>query len=400
MAAHDDVRRDAVELSRDDVLRRDPREDRQVGRRRRVAEERATDVGHIELDRQRPAGHPRCSVGAEPLVAPARRVAQLAVLGHLDRLAVAVARQEADAFTVRLEQVEAFGGIRPDDQIAAADDRVRLGAATDRRARPRAPAGFRGRRRARRPARRRRYPAAVSSGSGSPSGSEPRRGPAHTRSSAGQPEHAKSLGVGRKSPSRIRAITAPSSASRAATSACGERPGDHVLRRLEELVDDLDVGRPRAHARKRIDRALAAVLVLDDLRGVTAAEGVRLVVEDQRSRAVSPEHVEAAVQEDALEQEGERSLHANAVELRDPARERRSRSRRRPSPVPARAPRRRRSDTSRGRAPRGQREARAGRAPRARAAGARHRRSPSRGARRHPPRPPTESGRIPATRSA
>ena len=30
---------------------------------------------------------------------------------------------------IRLEQVEAFGGIRPDDQIAAADDRVGLGAA-------------------------------------------------------------------------------------------------------------------------------------------------------------------------------------------------------------------------------------------------------------------------------
>ena len=53
---------------------------------------------------------------------------------------------------------------------------------------------------------------------GTGSGSEPSRGPAHTRSSAGHPAHAKSLGVGRNSPSRIRAITEPSSSPSVSTS--------------------------------------------------------------------------------------------------------------------------------------------------------------------------------------
>ena len=47
----------------------------------------------------------------------------------------------------------------------------------------------------------------------------PSRGPAQTRSSAGQSEQANSLGVGRNSPARIRAIAAESSLSSPETSA-------------------------------------------------------------------------------------------------------------------------------------------------------------------------------------
>ena len=54
----------------------------------------------------------------------------------------------------------------------------------------------------------RRYPARNAS-----------RGPAHTRSSAGQSAHTNSLGVGRKSPARMRAIADDSSSSRPGTSA-------------------------------------------------------------------------------------------------------------------------------------------------------------------------------------
>ena len=112
----------------------------------------------------------------DALSGPSRSLLQRAAspssppLEHLDRLAVAVARQKADAFTVASR---AGRGIRRD--TARRRDRRRRRScpprrSDDPRARPRGPAGFRGHRRARRPARRRRYPAAVSSGSGSPVG--------------------------------------------------------------------------------------------------------------------------------------------------------------------------------------------------------------------------------------
>ena len=67
--------------------------------------------------------------------------------------------------------------------------------------------------------RHRVYPAVLSSGVGAHWRPPPSRGPAQTRSRAGQPAQAKSLGVGRKSPAAMRPIASDSSASSASVSA-------------------------------------------------------------------------------------------------------------------------------------------------------------------------------------
>ena len=150
-----------------------------------------------------------------------------------------------------------------------------------------------------------------------------RRGPAQTRSSAGQSEHANSLGVGRNSPARMRAIASESSASSRAVSALVNVAETTSSGRSRNWYDDLDLGRAVAQARERVDEPLEAVLGLDDLVRIGAVEDVRLVVDDERALARPPEHVEPAVQEDAVVLERERALRPGAVERRQPPRERR-----------------------------------------------------------------------------
>ena len=91
------------------------------------------------------------------------------------------------------------------------------------------------------------------------------RGPAQTTSSAGQPAQAYSLGVGRNSPARSRAIAAESSASSSATSSRVNAVTTGRVRPFEELVDDLDLVGAGAEARERVDEPLEPVRALDDL---------------------------------------------------------------------------------------------------------------------------------------
>ena len=67
----------------------------------------------------------------------------------------------------------------------------------------------------------------------------------------------------------------------------GAREGrrDDGVRPLEEVVDDLDLLRPGAEARERVDEPLQPVVGLDDLLRRALGERVRLVVEDERARA-------------------------------------------------------------------------------------------------------------------
>ena len=83
---------------------------------------------------------------------------------------------------------------------------------------------------------------------------------------------------------------------------------------LEEVVDDLDLLRARAKAGDRVDGLLGRVLLLDDLRRITSTQRIRLVVQNERLRAVDPEDVEPAVHEHTVELEGKRPLGPHAVE--------------------------------------------------------------------------------------
>ena len=114
-------------------------------------------------------------------------------------------------------------------------------------------------------------------------------GPAHTRSSAGQPEHLNSLGVGTNSPASIGAIAADSSASSAGSSSRSNVVATTASGALEEVVDDLDLVGAGAEARERVDEPLQPVVGLDDLLGRALGERVRLVVE-RRARAAPSRH--------------------------------------------------------------------------------------------------------------
>src|SRR5215211_9403885 len=70
-----------------------------------------------------------------------------------------------------------------------------------------------------------------------------------------------------------------------------ERCADGRVRTLEEVVNDLHLGRAAAEARERVDEPLQPVLVLDDLVRWVLGERVRLVVDDERAIAVTVEHV-------------------------------------------------------------------------------------------------------------
>ena len=93
----------------------------------------------------------------------------------------------------------------------------------------------------------------------------PDRGPAQTRSSAGHPAQAKSLGEWVEL-SRLNARDSRGQLSfeRRDLVAREHRRNDRV-RALEEVVDDFDVLRARPEARKRIDQPLQAVVAVDDL---------------------------------------------------------------------------------------------------------------------------------------
>ena len=86
---------------------------------------------------------------------------------------------------------------------------------------------------------------------------------------------------------------------------------------LEEVVDDLDLLRPGAEAGERVDEPLQAVVVLDDLLRRALGERVRLVVEHERLRPVALEHVDPAVEQDAVVLESERQLGGRALERGD-----------------------------------------------------------------------------------
>ena len=168
----------------------------------------------------------------------------------------------------------------------------------------------------------------------------PSRGPAQTRSSAGQPEHVNSLGVGTNSPALMRAIAADSSLSSSGSSRRSNVVETTASGPLEEVVDDLDLVGAGAEARERVDEPLQPVVGLDDLLRRSLGERVRLVVEDERARAVAPEHVEAAVQEHAVVLERERPLGLRVRRASRSAPRAPTRSTRRRTPRSARAPRR------------------------------------------------------------
>ena len=98
-----------------------------------------------------------------------------------------------------------------------------------------------------------------------------------------------------------------------------ERRRDDLVRLLEKLVRNLDLARTCAQADQRIHEPLQRVLRLDDLGRRSALERVRLVVDNQRLGAFSPEDVEAAADDDALMLERERPLGPSAGEPRHPS---------------------------------------------------------------------------------
>ena len=125
---------------------------------------------------------------------------------------------------------------------------------------------------------------------------QPRSPPAQTRSSAGQPAHANSLGVGRNSPAWICAIASDSSASSSTALGAREPRRRDRVRPLEEVVDDLHLVGAGAEARERVHEPLEPVVVLDDLLRRRVAEHVRLVVDDERLCRRDVQHVDEAVQ--------------------------------------------------------------------------------------------------------
>ena len=218
-----------------------------------MTEEHVAETGDLELDRRRPPCDAVDPLGAEPRGGPARRPRR-------------VGRPPAERPS-RGRRCPA-GSARARPSRAARGTRREAGRRRDRRRR-------RSRRRPSTPRvgehglERRQVPVDVvergdpHAGDAIPLRSAPgaTRRPARCRGAAPhrrdrEPDSRsmrKSLGVGRKSPSRIRAIAEPSSASSASTSARENVGRDHLLGRLEELVDDLDVVEARAHARKGVD---------------------------------------------------------------------------------------------------------------------------------------------------
>ena len=179
-----------------------------------MAEEHDAEPGDLELDRRRPPRDAVEAVGAEPRRAPAAAVAGSLVVGRATprgRRCPSGSGRAPD----RLEPVEALGGSGPQtrsppETITSASAQPRIGEH-----------GLERRQVAVHVVERRDPHARHATGrvsSGARSHGAPSPGPAQTRSSAGQPEHANALGVGRKSPSRMRAIAAPSSRSSASTS--------------------------------------------------------------------------------------------------------------------------------------------------------------------------------------
>ena len=117
----------------------------------------------------------------------------------------------------------------------------------------------------------------------------------------------------------MRAIAAESSASSSGTSARVKTASTGSVRPLEEVVDDLDLLRAGAEARERVDEPLQPVVGLDDLLRRRLADAVRLVVDDERPCRPRVEHVEEAVDEDAVVLEREVALLLDAREGSDAA---------------------------------------------------------------------------------
>ena len=130
-----------------------------------------------------------------------------------------------------------------------------------------------------------------------------------------------SLGVGRNSPALIRAIAVAQLGLELADLLDAEHGRDDRVRPLEEVVHDLDLLCAGAEAGERVDEPLEVVVVLDDLLRRPLGERVRLVVHDERAVAVELEHVEPAVQQDAVVLERERALGATLASDGDPTRE-------------------------------------------------------------------------------
>ena len=74
----------------------------------------------------------------------------------------------------------------------------------------------------------------------------------------------------------------------------GEHRHDGLVRLLEELVDDLDLLRPGAEARQRVDEPLQAVVRVGHLLRRSSLERVRLEVDDECVRP-QQEDVDEAV---------------------------------------------------------------------------------------------------------
>mgnify|MGYP003694791361 CR=1 FL=1 len=329
--AHENVGVDRPEQLDELVVGREPRVDRLVRQRCRVAEEHAPESVDVELQRQRGQ-----SAIAASRASPSRRRSRssprrVLVGGPRSRR---VDRRSRGRKRTRFEDARRDRRPRPSNgpltSIAADDDRI------DR-------------------------PAARCSTATADEGREVAvdvadRGDAHGREASARDREARPARRRDRAPgsprrrtrsasagSRLRgcARSPPRAASRAfGTSACVKR------RRRRRRPAARETGtRPRrslAPARRqteRVDEPLQHVLGLDDLGRRPALERVRLVVDDERLLALPPEDVEPAADDDAVVLEGERPLGPSAASAATPSARGRTRSRRRRVRRSDRAPR-------------------------------------------------------------
>ena len=287
---------DRAEEIRQHVVRRDPCVDRIVGGRRRMAHEYASESLDLELAGKRPSRDGDEARFAELIGAPRRVAAELFIT--LQNSSVGIPTDDRGVSSG--DEVEHLDRPRPGDGVSDDDDRVDAFALDVREHR----------------FERRQVAVDVAD-----------RGDAHGARLTSERE----AGPGADEVER-RAVRAGELARRrpevARTNACdrsgklrlqlgdvsaGERRRHDVARPLEELVRDLDLGRPGPQADERVDEPLQPVLGLDDLGRLAPFERVRLVVDDQRPLALLPEDVEPATDEDAVVLERERPLRARAA---------------------------------------------------------------------------------------
>ena len=214
VAAHDDCRIDARERGRNRLVGCDPRQDRLVVTRCGMAENHVTETVDFQLHRRGPGRDEGALWLGEALVAPAVDVTR-----GMQDVSLAIAGDERSP---RLpEQPEAFGLHRAPEHVTADDDLV--GAPEPLDVREHRLEGREVPVHVVQCGDLHAYSAAAPTGASMIGGGPPSRGPAQTTSSAGQPEHANRLGVGRKSrlPGCVRST--PTTRLRATVHRCARR---------------------------------------------------------------------------------------------------------------------------------------------------------------------------------